>query len=437
MTAGWRRGSLPSTRRPTRRVVFAIAAVVVFAIVVAQVAADVVNSGGLAGRVAAQTYVAEVIPVIDESTMLASTMHLVRDGTGSLDRTNLDADLGSLIAGTSENLAQLGTLGVRAPTPRSQQLLQATLAARAGASRTLAGAIALAVGPTASSPSSGSSSSSGPGGPTPPISVVRARAEAATLITRAGKELAASDGDYRSFVSSLPPSSGRDRLPASRWVTHPATWDKASVTTWVAQLSSEPALQIREDLSIVAVTVQPPVVRITGLPTTTTTFATTTSTSTSTSTTTLPTLPGASTSTTTTSTPPTTSTSTSTTLQLPPLGSTSVLPPTHQVSVVLVVANAGNVQISGIWAATAAVLEPSVGRYPSPRVPTRSTAVRVGRLVPGESVEVTLPPLAVVAGDSYQLWVSIGTGSLPGGPVTSSPKGLGQTDEVKIKVASG
>jgi hypothetical protein len=410
--------------------VLAIAVVVVFGIAAAQVAADVVNSGSLASRVAAQTYVAEVIPVIDESTMLASTMHLVRNGTGSFDRTSLEADLSSLIAGTSENLAQLGTLGVPAPTPRSQQLLEATLAARAGAARTLTGAIALAVGPTAFSPNSGSSSSSGPGSPTLPISVVRARATAGNLITQAGEELATSDRDYRSFVSSLPPSSGRDRLPASRWVTHPATWGKASVTTWVAQLSSEPALQVREDLSIVAVTVQPPVVRITGLPTTTT-FATTTSTST----TTLTTLPGASTSTSTTST--TTSTSTTTTLQLPPLGSTSVLPPTHQVSVVLVVANAGNVQISGIWAATTAALEPSVGRYPSPRTPTRSTAVRVGRLAPGASVEVTLPPLAVVAGDAYELWVSIGTGSLPGGPVTSSPKGVGQTDEVKIRVASG
>ena len=149
MTAGWRRGTLPSARRSTRRVAIVIVGVVVFAIIIAEVAADVVNSGGLAGRVGAQTYVAEVIPVIEESTMLASTMHLVRSGTASLDRARLEADLARLVAGTSENLAELGTLGVPAPTPRSEQLLEATLAARADAARTLTGAVALAIGPAA------------------------------------------------------------------------------------------------------------------------------------------------------------------------------------------------------------------------------------------------------------------------------------------------
>jgi hypothetical protein len=50
---------------------------------------------------------------------------------------------------------------------------------------------------------------------------------------------------------------------------------------------------------------------------------------------------------------------------------------------------------------------------------------------------VTLPPLDVSAGRSYTLWASIGTGSLPGGPVTVPPSGVGQTDQVNIKVASG
>jgi len=435
MTVGWRRGTFPSARRPTRRVVFVIVGVIVFAIVIAEVAADVVSSGARASRVAAQTYVAEVIPVIDESTMLSSTMHLVRDSTASLDRRALEEDLGSLVAGTSENLAQLGSLGVPAPTPRSQELLRATLAARSFAARTLTGAVALAIGPTAFSASSTSSPGGGSVGPTLPTTVVQARARAAKLIVEAGLELVISDRDYRSFVSSLPRASGRSRLPTSRWVTHPASWTEASVTTWVAQLSSGSELQIREDLSIVAVTVQPPVVRVTGLPTPTTIFATTTSTSTSTSTTTLPTLPGTTSSTTTSTS--TSTTSTSTTLQLPPLGSTSVLPPTHQLSVVLVVANAGNVQISGIWAAASVVPASSAGRPASSSAATRSTAVRIGRLAPGASVEVTLRPLAVVAGDAYELWASIGTGSLPGGPVTSPPKGVGQIDEVKIKVASG
>lgn len=50
---------------------------------------------------------------------------------------------------------------------------------------------------------------------------------------------------------------------------------------------------------------------------------------------------------------------------------------------------------------------------------------------------MNLPPLGVVEGDAYKLWVSVGTGSLPRAPVTSLPEGAGQIDEVKVKVASG
>jgi hypothetical protein len=107
MTTGWRRGSFPSARRSSKRIVVVMVAVVVFAVVVAEVVADVVDSRGRAGRVAAQSYVAEVVPVIDESTMLASTVHLVRNSTASLDRTGLEGALGRLVAGTSENLEQL------------------------------------------------------------------------------------------------------------------------------------------------------------------------------------------------------------------------------------------------------------------------------------------------------------------------------------------
>ena len=120
MTVGWRRGAFASARRPTRRVVAAIAGVIVLAVVVAQVAADVVNSGTRASAVAAQTYVAEVVPVIDESTTLASTVRVVRDDAASLGRTALEADLGLLVAGTSDDLTQLGSLGVPAPSRRSR-----------------------------------------------------------------------------------------------------------------------------------------------------------------------------------------------------------------------------------------------------------------------------------------------------------------------------
>jgi hypothetical protein len=64
--------------------------------------------------------------------------------------------------------------------------------------------------------------------------------------------------------------------------------------------------------------------------------------------------------------------------------------------------------------------------------------VRIGRLGPAASVEVTLPPLAVRSGDAFTLFASVGTGTLPRAPVTTAPSGgVGQTDMVMIKVAAG
>jgi len=415
MTPGWRRGGFPSTRRSTGRRVVLVVAVVVLAIIVAEIAADVVDSGRTAGRVAAATYVTEVIPVVGESSILSSTMHLVRDRSGSLGRAGLESALGDLVEGTAANLAQLAGLGVPAPSARSARLLDAVLTARARGSRDLAGAIAIAIGPT-----------SGP----------QSLARASSGVVDAGKEMIASDKDYRAFVLSLPRSSGRSRLPASRWVAHPFSWAAPAAASFVAQLSGSSRLEVHTSLVIVAMTVQPPVVRINGLPTTTTLPPTTTTTTTTTSTTTSTTLPGTRTTTTTTSTTTTTPTSpTSTTMQLPPPGSTSVLPPTERVSVVLVVANAGNAPLSDIWAAASVIPEASSGRNGGSV--TRSRSVRVGHLAPGASVVVSVPALAVSSGRSYTLFASVGTGTLPTGAVTVPPKGPGQTDQVTIRVASG
>ncbi len=392
-----------------------VVAVVVLAIVIAQVADDVVNSGRVAGRVEAQTYVSEVLPVVDESTSLASQMHLVRNGSSSLSRPSLESALGDLVEGSADDLTQLASLGVPAPSGRSGRLLAQTLQARERGSSELAGAVALAIGPS-------------PDGHV--ISLASAR------MVKAGKDLMTADKDYRAFVISLPRSSGRRSLPASRWVQDPASWAPASATAWLDELSGSAELHVHADLVIVAVTVEPPVVRIDGLPTTTTTPPTTTTTSTSTTTST--TLPGTTSSSSTTSTSTTTtSTSTTTTMQLPPAGSTSVLPPTPRVLVVLVVANAGNAQITGIWAAASVVPQASTGRNGTILGPTRSTAIRIGRLAPGASVVVTLRSLAVSPGRSYALFASTGTGSLPSGPVTASPNGLGETEQVDIRVASG
>jgi len=63
--------------------------------------------------------------------------------------------------------------------------------------------------------------------------------------------------------------------------------------------------------------------------------------------------------------------------------------------------------------------------------------VRIGRLSPGASVEVTLPPLVVVSGSTYALWASVGTGPIPRRSVMKPPVGVGHTEKVRIRVAMG
>lgn len=408
MAARWRRDTLGSPRRSYKRLVIVALAAVILAVVIAQVAYDVVTSGRTVSRVAAQSYVAEVIPLVDQSTTLASTMHTLRSPDAPSNRLSLERALGDLVTGTVQDLGQLQNMGILPPNPSSGRLLQAALAARARGCADLAGAVELAIGP----------------GPA-------ASSRAVPLVVRAGAELMAGDRDYRLFVRALPDDSGPQRLPASNWVTDAASWSQAASATWVARLSSVPALQVHRSLVIIAVTVEPPVVRITGLPPTTTTLPPTTTTTSTTTTTT--TTPGRGTTTTSTSTSTTTSTTTTTTtMQLPPAGSTSVLPPTSRLSVMLVAANAGNAAIADVWASAATVPQPTGAGAEGA---TSFRSVPVGTLQPGGSMVVTLPGLDVRSGDTYELWVAVGTGSRPAGPVTSTPNGIGQLDEVRIRVA--
>ena len=416
MVEGWRRGNLPSARRSNSRVWIVLTLVAVFGIIVAEVALDVVRSGTVVARASSRSYVSEVLPVIDESNALGSSVHLVRNDALSFTRASLEQALGNLVSGTAANSTELETLGVAAPSARSEVLLQEVLAKREGAVRALARAIALAIGQTARDSATSSSVLS----------------RAATLVMQAGASMAASDLYYSEFVRSLPRSSRRGRLPVSKWLGRTSVWAQASALAWVARLSVARALQIRQRLTVLALSVEPPAVRILGLPTTTTTTSTTT-----TSTTTTTTIvggkntpkPGAKATTT------TTSSTTTTTSQIPYSHSTSVLLPSNQISVVLVIANEGNTAISSIWGSAAVVPEASRTAGSISGGMTRWKTVRIGRLAPGASVVVTLAGLKVAKGESYRLWASVGTGNLPTGAVTSSPGGLGQADEVNIKVS--
>ena len=239
----------------------------------------------------------------------------------------------------------------------------------------LAGGIALAIGP------------SRPG---------HAQATAASLLVKAGRELMFGRQGLprlRAFAAHVQPAAAACR--PRNGSADPASWSRLSGrelgcrTLGYAQASGPPAL------AIVAVTLQPPVVRITGLPTTTTArghdyhldiydddhdYHD---------------VPGLD------LLRPRRTTSTTTYIYdhndhdnaAAAIG-LDVGPATDErVSVVLVIANTGNVAVSEIWAVRIGRGAGAHDRYGAkPRPPTtRASVAAIGRLAPGASVVVTLP----------------------------------------------
>ncbi|MHB1599946.1 MAG: hypothetical protein ACYCXY_13895 [Acidimicrobiales bacterium] len=110
-----------------------------------------------------------------------------------------------------------------------------------------------------------------------------------------------------------------------------------------------------------------------------------------------------------------------TTLQIPPAGSTSVLPPTAQLVVEVVVADEGNLPAGQVT--VGARLTAAAGHLPAGSL-SATVDRRAGALSPGGARYLRLRPMRVVRGETYDLVV---TASVPGWPVA--------TDTVVLQIA--
>lgn len=178
-------------------------------------------------------------------------------------------------------------------------------------------------------------------------------------LAAAGAQLVSSDAAWASCRRQLAAAPGLARLPRSVWVTDPGSWATASLTPAVAALAASPSLAVRHDLAIGADSV------------------------------TL--VPG--------------SVSTS-------VGA-AVLPPTHSVTVRIVVDNGGNVDERDVAVHLVVAPAPSApsssASAPGATAPTRPrTSVRiVGTVAAGASTAVSPPALRVVPGARYTVTVSV------------------------------
>lgn len=384
------------------------------AVAVGETAADVVNSSGPAQLMAARSYVAAAVPVIDDSTALAGWITEARVKPLTLGRQGLLEALGHLESGCAQVRADFHSIAIAPPTTRAGELLGGVFLERWRAAGSFTAAVVDAL------------SSSG-------------RIGALAKLQEAAGDIRTSDYDYVAFQRALPARAKEHTvaLPVSDWASA-TSWGGPSLADYVTTLSSDPALAIHHDLTILAVTLTPPVLRITPTTTTTTTTSTTTTTTSTTTTTTLPGQSTGSTTTTSTSTTTTSTSTTTTTLQVPPADSTSYLAPTRRLQVVVVVANSGDVAESGV--VVAAVLAPVPETATSGHLKSGSSRRRAVppprtervthpiRSFGAESSEVLhLPRFDVERGVEYLLTVSI---SAPG-----TAPGMHDTETVRLFVA--
>ncbi|MGO9559004.1 MAG: hypothetical protein ACLPYW_07940 [Acidimicrobiales bacterium] len=393
-----RRSGLPANRRsPRAKIVLAVVGLI-FAVAVGEVVADVVNSAGPATLLQQRSYVAAVVPLIDESTALVPWLTDVRNRAPELGRNGLYVALSRLVSGSVDVEQQLSSVGIPAPSGRSARLLGEVFRQRVLAARTLTSAVTLAL-------TSGDSS------------------RALASMQGAAGDVQRSDSYYTAFITSVPLKAKEHTpaLPTSSWASS-VKWTKPVLQAYVTTLGSDSALRLTHDLTILALAIQPPALRITPTTTTSTTTTTTSTTTTATSsTTTTTTVVGASTTSTLPPTSTTTSTSTSTTtttLQVPPSNSTSWLAPTTNLTAIVVVANGGNVtehQVT-VRATLTPVAPPSSGSQahstttttrPAPQLRTETVRHPIGTFAAGASLEFDMPSFTVRPGTLYLLTVTI------------------------------
>lgn len=371
----------PETRRrDRRRIVIAVVVLIVVAIVLGEVINDLVKSSPAAARRTEATWSAAVAAIIAESNTLSPSIHDIRahaTDAASYDRVTLEFALSDLERTSAQESQAFESLGLAAPSATMATLASEVISWRADGLKKLSRGVALALTP-------GGDLSAG------------------TTLASAGSELVAADSAYRHLVRLVTRRGVDAGLPSSSWISDPSQWSATSAAVWARALAAAPKLAASAGIEIVAMTLEPPPLRITGepsptlpsLPATTTTSTTSTTTTTTAGSST--TLAHRTTTTTSTSTLP----GPTTTSQIPPLGSISIIAPTSHVRVVVIVENTGNVAIRGahVVALIESALRGSAGRA--------SVEAKVPTLVPGASAYLVLPKLAVARAATYDLLVT-------------------------------
>jgi hypothetical protein len=292
-----------------------------------------------------RSYAEQGSALIRASNADGSTLTSLMGDMPGLGRTPLRVDLDTLVRSTARTAAAAAALSPPAPSGGLARGFTAVLEDRAEAAADVRAAVDGLLGmtplPTPDAPPGGSPGADS-GRPT------LTSGQAAIDIVAVGTLLIRADRAYATVRHQFRRAPGSASLPASVWVTDPQRWAPGPVETLVGQVASSSTLS-----TVVRVVLLPHTVRITPAA--------------------VPPVPGSAT-------------------------GVSLIPPTHAVSISVVVANQGNVTADGI--VVSAQVVPRGGGV------TRAASSTVD-VVAGTSVTVTLPGLPVAPGQTYDLGLAL------------------------------
>jgi hypothetical protein len=202
-----------------------------------------------------RTLAAQGTVVAEQSNATASSATALMNTIQSQNRPGLQITLDDLVQQTSDESAGARAAAGATPMASVGSGFAAVFADRAQAMRDLRAAIdgylgmqPLPVAGTATTVATG-------GGTAAPLITAT---EATNRVAAAGALLAHSDSLYRSVRHALRSAAGNGRLPQSMWVRNPQLWAAGAVASQIDLLSSSPSLAAVHYLALRTVQINPP-----------------------------------------------------------------------------------------------------------------------------------------------------------------------------------
>lgn len=193
--------------------------------------------------------------VADQSNATSSTVRSVINGLPSQTRQGLQAELDNAVQQTADESSRASLAAKGAPLGPVATEFAAVFADRAQSMTQFRAAVDGLLGmqavPPAGAPPDASGSDSG-------SAALLSGTQATNRIAAAGALLTRSDALYRSVRRSLAADPGHGRLPRSVWVTDPQLWQLGSVAAQVDLLATSSTLAATHDVILRTVRLSPP-----------------------------------------------------------------------------------------------------------------------------------------------------------------------------------